>query len=93
MTRRARELVESRGETRGDVVLHCDPREADVAVDGIPQGTCRDFEGKPRGLTLGPGLHRIDVTAPGRVPYTTSYEASGVRAAFRVELREAARSP
>ncbi|MBJ6762599.1 PEGA domain-containing protein [Myxococcaceae bacterium JPH2] len=84
---RARELMRTAGTPRGDLVLRCDPSDAEVSLDGVPQGMCRDFAGSPRGLGVGEGLHQIDVRKQGFWPYTTYYEASGARATLHIQLR------
>lgn len=57
-----------------------------MAVDGVPRGSCADFGGAPAALSVGEGLHRIEVTKSGFLPYTTYYEPGGVRAALTVRL-------
>lgn len=84
---RAEELIASAPVRRGAVELHCDPPDAQVEVDGVPQGVCTDFAGAPNGLTLGDGLHRIDVKKSGFRPYQTYYQASGARAVLRIALQ------
>lgn len=84
---RARELLRTRGSTRGDVVLKCEPPDAEVYLDGVIQGVCTDFGGAPVGLTVGEGLHKVEVMKDGFWPYTTYYEPSGARATLRVQLR------
>lgn len=70
----------------GDLALHCDPEDATVEVDDVPMGTCADFDGDPRGLPLGEGMHRVVVNKPGYRPYQTYYEPSGAKAVLRIAL-------
>ena len=78
-------------ERGGDLRLFCDPEDAEVAVDGVPMGTCKDYAGAPRGLLLGRGLHRVDVSRQGYVPYVTYCEPDGTRASLAVRLAPAQR--
>lgn len=84
---RARELLRSAEAPRGDVVLKCEPSDAEVYLDGVIQGLCSDFGGAPVGLRVGEGLHRIEVMKEGFWPYTTYFEPSGARATLRIQLR------
>ncbi|MCE9671238.1 PEGA domain-containing protein [Myxococcus stipitatus] len=84
---RAREGLASAERPSGDVALNCVPDDAEVYLDGVLQGVCRDYAGAPRGLRLGVGLHQIEVKKQGYWPYTTYYEPSGARARLTVELR------
>gem|GEM_PF-874114 len=85
---RARELL--RGGARvGNLVLRCEPSDAEVYLDGVVQGVCTDFAGAPRGLSVGAGLHQIDVKKDGYWPYVTYYEPSNARAMLTIRLRSA----
>lgn len=85
---RARQLLEGSRSPRGcNVVLRCAPRDAEVLVDGVLQGLCSDFEALSAGLSVGEGLHRIEVRREGFWPYTTYVEPQGARATLRAELR------
>jgi hypothetical protein len=83
----ARELLRNAEKPSGDVVLRCEPPDAEVYLDGVIQGLCSDFRGTPRGLRVGQGLHQIDVKKQGFWPYTTYIEPRGARAALEVRLR------
>jgi hypothetical protein len=84
--RRARELM-SGGGRDGNLVLRCEPSDAEVYLDGVQQGVCTDFAGTPRGLRVGEGLHQIDVRHEGFWPYVTYYEPSNARATLTLRLR------
>ncbi|WP_438616726.1 PEGA domain-containing protein [Myxococcus llanfairpwllgwyngyllgogerychwyrndrobwllllantysiliogogogochensis] len=90
---RARELMAGAQGTSGDVVLRCEPDDAEVYLDGVLQGACSDYAGNPRGLTLGTGLHQIEVKKQGYWPYTTYYEPSGARARLTIQLRSSESAP
>lgn len=84
---RARELMRGAESQSGDVVLRCEPPDAAVLLDGVTQGACTDFQGTPRGLRVGEGLHQIEVKKEGYWPYTTYIEPQGTRATLNVQLR------
>ncbi len=69
-----------------EVLLTCDPTDADVFLDGVPQGTCLDFSGSPRGLTLPEGMHKIEVKKAGFWPYETYVDSGGTRTALTARL-------
>jgi hypothetical protein len=83
----ARELLRNAEAPNGDVVLHCEPADGEVTLDGVTQGLCTDFQGSPRGLRVGDGLHQIEVKKEGYWPYTTYIEPRGARAVLNVRLR------
>ncbi|HEX7139966.1 MAG TPA: PEGA domain-containing protein [Vicinamibacterales bacterium] len=49
----------------GGVALEITPGDATVYVDGGYAGLVRDFDGTKQTLTLGPGHHRVEISAPG----------------------------
>ncbi|MBZ4418639.1 PEGA domain-containing protein [Myxococcus sp. RHSTA-1-4] len=86
---KARELMAGAGKPSGDLALRCEPEDAEVYLDGVLQGLCSDFTGSPKGLSVGVGLHHIEVKKRGFWPYTTYYEPSGARARLTIQLRSA----
>ncbi len=70
-----------------DLTLGCEPVDADVWLDGVPQGTCLDFSGNPHGLNLGDGMHKVEIKKSGFWPYETYVDSGGTRAALTVKLR------
>jgi hypothetical protein len=84
---RARELLRARKSRKGNLLLRCEPSDAEVYLDGVLQGVCTDFGGGPRGLQVGVGLHRIDVKKDGYWPYTTYYEPGSARAGLTIRLK------
>lgn len=69
-----------------DLTLGCDPSDADVWLDGVPHGTCLDFSGSPRGLSLKQGMHKVEVKKSGFWPYETYVDSGGTRAALTIKL-------
>ncbi|MCY1078511.1 hypothetical protein [Archangium lansingense] len=84
---RAREMMRTMRSRNGNLLLRCEPADAEVYLDGVAQGVCSDFGGRPSGLQVGLGLHRIDVKKDGHWPYTTYYEPSSARAGLTIKLR------
>lgn len=72
--------------TRSELVLLCVPADAEVVLDGVPQGTCEDFRGEPKGLTLQKGARRVQVKKPGYLPWDTIVETDGTRVMMNVTL-------
>ena len=64
------------GQGGGEVTLRCTPADAEVAVDGVPRGTCADL-GEKRPLRLGEGMHQIDIHKAGYQPYQTYFAPGG----------------
>jgi hypothetical protein len=83
---RAEAVLEKPWERRGDLVLSCQPTDAEVDVDGVPRGLCSDFSGG-RGLQLGAGMHHVEVKKAGFQPYETYCEPSGTQEAVAVSLQ------
>ncbi|SES91798.1 PEGA domain-containing protein [Stigmatella erecta] len=83
----ARKLMRDSGSQKGNVILKCDLPEAEVVLDGVTQGICSDFQGSPRGLQVGQGLHHIEVRRDGYWPYTTYLEPQGARTTLNVRLQ------
>ncbi|WP_395844524.1 hypothetical protein [Archangium violaceum] len=84
---KARELLRSTRSRGGNLLLRCEPSDAEVYLDGVVQGVCTDFGGGANGLQVGVGLHRIDVKKDGYWPYTTYYEPGSARAGLTIKLR------
>ena len=71
---------------RSELVLRCTPNDAEVQLDGVPQGTCADFSGAPRGLALGSGARRIEVVKPGFETWQRWLDADHTRVVMNVTL-------
>jgi len=61
----------------GEVLVHCDPADALVAVDGLVVGQAQDFDGTQRFLKLSPGFHRVLLSRPGFESFSTEVTAEG----------------
>ncbi len=70
----------------GALHLRCSEADAEVLVDGVPQGRCDDFSGHPRGLSLQPGLRHIEVRKPGFAAWETWVQPERTKIAIEVEL-------
>lgn len=79
-------LPDGRTAHRGEVVLHCVPAEAEVSLDGVPQGLCSDFDGSPRGLKVGSGGRRLQVKHPGYAAWESWLDASDTQVTLSVTL-------
>lgn len=79
-------LPAARVTTKSELVLTCTPSDAEVVLDGVPQGTCEDFGGAPRGLSLGKGVRRVEVRKPGYLSWNTVVETDGTRVQLDVTL-------
>jgi hypothetical protein len=83
----ARELMRSRKSRPVNLLLRCEPSDAEVYLDGVLQGVCTDFGGGPTGLQVGVGLHRIDVKKAGYWPYMTYYDSDSGKVGLNIQLR------
>jgi hypothetical protein len=83
---RVREGLAGVAARTGDLRLQCDPPDAEVWLDGVPQGVCTDFSGTPAGLRMGEGTHRVEVLKQGFLPYVTYLSPSGARTSLRISL-------
>lgn len=82
----AGKMPPARVTTKSELVLSCTPPDADVELDGVPQGTCEDFRGEPRGLAMGKGVRRVHVKKQGYLPWDTVVETDGTRVVMNVTL-------
>jgi hypothetical protein len=70
---------------RSELVLKCQPQDAEVSVDGVPQGTCQDYDGQPNSLKLGRSS-RVTVKKAGFLPWQGWLQADGTRVVMDVKL-------
>jgi hypothetical protein len=74
---------------RAEVAFHCSHPDAEVVLDGVPQGTCEDYDGDPKALGLGRGrggVHRVAVRKQGFSTWESWLEADGTRLEVDVTL-------
>ena len=79
-------LPPARVTTRSELVLKCDPVDAEVSLDNVPQGTCEDFDGEPKALPIPSGARRIAVKKRGFQPWNSILETDGTRVVMTVTL-------
>lgn len=71
---------------RPEVAFHCSQADAEVLLDGVPQGSCEDYDGDPKALGVGQGGHRVAVRKPGFFTWQSWLEADGTRLEVDVTL-------
>ncbi|MGV3620907.1 MAG: hypothetical protein ACO1OB_08820 [Archangium sp.] len=79
-------LPPARVTTKSELVLRCEPPDAEVSLEGVPQGTCEDFGGEPRGLSMPKGPRRVQVKKRGYLPWESILETDGTRVVMNVTL-------
>lgn len=79
-------LPPARVTTKSELVLVCEPPDAEVELDGVPQGTCDDFDGEPKALPMGKGARRVQVKKAGFLPWDSVLETDGTRVMMNVTL-------
>ena len=77
----------------GELVLHCAPTDAEVALDGVAQGLCSDFNGEPYALKVGEKARRVEVKKSGFVTWETWLAADQTRVVMTVTLLPSGGSP
>ncbi len=83
LAERASALSEDRAVPEG-LVLTCEPKESEVSLDGVLQGSCEDLRG--RMIALGDGLHRLEIQRPGFATYRAEIALGKTRTALDVAL-------
>lgn len=78
--------VGSSQKQRSELVLRCTPGDAEVLLDGVPQGTCGDYGGQPKGLSLGVGPRRVAVRKSGYQSWESLMVADGTRMTVDITL-------
>jgi hypothetical protein len=76
----------ARPSLRAEAVLKCSEPDADVSLDGVPQGTCADYDGEKHTLRLGKGARRLVVKKAGFSDWESWVEADGTRVVVNVTL-------
>ncbi|MFN0061246.1 MAG: hypothetical protein ACKVPX_01835 [Myxococcaceae bacterium] len=69
------------------LALQCEPSDAEVSVDGVLQGRCDDFGGRPRVLGMGVGDHTLEFRKPGYRPERLVSSHDGARATLHIRLQ------
>lgn len=77
----------------GELVLHCAPSDAEVALDGVSQGLCTDFNGEPRALKVGTRARRVEVKKSGFHTWESWLAADQTRVVMTVTLLPSGGSP
>jgi len=68
----------------GDLKLDCSPKDAEVLLDGVLQGTCEDFADQL--LRLDEADHVVEVGKIGFQPYRIVVQAGRTRTALKAQL-------
>ncbi len=76
----------SRPSLRAEAVFKCSEPDAEVSLDGVPQGTCADYDGEKHTLRLGKGARRLVVRKPGFSDWESWVVADGTRVIVNVTL-------
>ncbi len=79
-------LPPARVTTRSELVLRCTPADAEVSLDGVPQGTCADFDGEPATLGLGTGARHVVVKKRGYLSWESLMQPDRTRVVMTVSL-------
>jgi hypothetical protein len=69
------------------LLLGCDPKDAEVLVDGVLQGSCQDVDGQI--LALSEGGHQVEVRKAGHRSYQAQVEAGRARTKLTTSLAPA----
>jgi hypothetical protein len=85
--------AEGRALGTSEVVFKCSVKDAVVSLDGVPQGTCADFAGEPKGLKVKKGAHHVEAKKDGLSPWESWVETDGTRVVVQVNLVPAGGSP
>lgn len=86
-------LAAARTWNAGELVLRCTPRDAEVAVDGVAQGLCSDFDGEPAALKVGTRARRVEVKKLGFQTWESWLAADQTRVVMTVTLLPTGGSP
>jgi len=71
-------------ETGSQLVLHCQPTDAEVVIDSVPYARCKDVEDRP--IKLARGLRHVEVRKADHQQYETWLDTDGTQAALNVSL-------
>jgi hypothetical protein len=71
-------------ETGSQLVLHCQPADAEVVLDSVPYARCKDVEDRP--IKLAKGLRHVEVRKADHQQYETWLDTDGTQASLNVSL-------
>jgi hypothetical protein len=69
------------------LLLGCEPKDAEVLLDGVLQGSCEDVDGQV--LSLSEGVHRVEVRKAGHRSYQAQVSAGQARTRLTASLSPA----
>jgi len=72
---------------RGNLLLRCEPEDAEILLDGIPQGNCSDYAAKGLQTEASPYLRKIVVSKAGYWPYEAMVALDSSRVNLNVRLQ------
>jgi len=79
---------EPKSETRrGNLFIYCEPEDADILLDGIPQGNCLDYATHGLQIKESATLRKIVVTKTGYWPYEAMVVFNNSKVSLRVQLQ------
>jgi len=81
------EKKEKDTEKRGNLFIHCEPEDAEIVLDGIPQGSCLDYVSKGLRVHASGDLRRIVVNKQGYWPYEARVVLDRSKLNLRVQLQ------
>ncbi len=84
----ARDGQRAARDTGSQLVLHCQPADAEVVVDSVPYARCKDVEDRP--IRLARGLRHVEVRKADHQQYDTWLDTDGTQAALNVSLAKSA---
>lgn len=80
-------LREHQADKAGNLRLGCQPADAEVTFDDLPQGTCGTLALR-RDLVIGKGLTKIVIRKAGFHTHEAFVEPGGTQTSLVVELKE-----
>jgi hypothetical protein len=72
---------------RGNLFIRCEPEDAEILLDGIPQGSCLDYVAKGLQMKESFSLRKIVVTKAGYWPYEAMVVLDRSKVNLHVQLQ------
>ena len=72
---------------RGNLFIRCEPEDAEILLDGIPQGSCLDYVAKGLQINASPALRKIVVTKTGYWSYEAMVALDRSKVNLSVQLQ------